>query len=202
MRLSETCFAGRTQWAPRCPRRRPSILRASKFREEVFRSIQTFRAGDVGALSKDAPKTSNGLLTEQSTRETILLSKQMYDDEDESGIAEIHFQTGHVGALIWLRQTRQDIGPAITQIDTEIPDACESPGKAKRPPDMYRKIVRFAKTHRRGISHTFPLLAIRVSNSPVVVAQLETVRLRRRGIWPAGQESQHFIAYCCPWRCE
>ena len=53
-----------------------------------------------------------------------------------------------MGALIWLRQTRQDIGFATTQIATQIVEECESPEKARQLANLYNKIVKFAKNRQ------------------------------------------------------
>merc|ERR1719158_1395931 len=54
-----------------------------------------------------------------------------------------------MGALIWLHQTRPDIGFATTQIAPPIAEACESSEKSVQIANPYNKIAKFAKNRQR-----------------------------------------------------
>ena len=68
-----------------------------------------------------------------------------------------------LGSLIWLQQTRPDIGFTITQIATKIVEACECSEKALKVANLYNKIARFAKNRRRKIRYAKFLSANRDS---------------------------------------
>ena len=96
-----------------------------------------------------------------------MLSQQMYADElPLMDISEYLSPTGvtnsdelkstskqRSGALIWLRQTRPDIGFTITQMATQIAEAFGSSEKARKIAQMYNKIVKFFKNYQRKISY-------------------------------------------------
>ena len=102
-------------------------------------------------------------MIELESPRSILLPRQMYADElpvmnvseyinhnritNPAGLKST-FKQG-LGSLIWLRQTRQDIGFAITQIATQIAEACDSADKAAQLDNLYNKIVKFVKNHQR-----------------------------------------------------
>ena len=141
------------------------------FRKEALRVIHTFRTGDVETLTKTSPIISTGMMIELDSPTSILLPQQMYADElpvmdvteyvSKSGITNAAglkstFKQG-LGALIWLHQTRPDIGFAVTQMATQIVEACESPEKAIQLARLYNKMVKFVKNHRRKIRYArFP----------------------------------------------
>ena len=54
-----------------------------------------------------------------------------------------------LGALIWLRRTRPDVGFAVAQIATQIAEAYETVEKAKNVVNLYIKIVCFVKNRKR-----------------------------------------------------
>ena len=141
-------------------------------RTEAARAIQTFRTGDVETLTTKSPITFTGLTIEMDSPDSILLSQQTCANDlplmtiseyvrgpriaNDAGLKTI-FKQG-LGALIWLHQTRPDIGFAITSIATRIAEACESPEKAMQLMNLYNKIVKFAQNHQRGIRYSsFPL---------------------------------------------
>ena len=55
-----------------------------------------------------------------------------------------------LGSLIWLHQTRPDIGYDITRIATEAVDACASVTLALQCNAIYNKTVRFLQTYARN----------------------------------------------------
>ena len=59
-----------------------------------------------------------------------------------------------VGALIWVHQTRPDIGFTITQMSTSSVAASKSVEEAKDLCRKYNKIVKFMKNHPRKIHYT------------------------------------------------
>ena len=138
------------------------------FRKEAITAIQTFRTGDVETLTSDHPIIFAGLLIEVVAQGWIQLSQEHYVNEMQlmniedyvsattiinPAMLKSTFKQG-LGSLIWLHQTRPDIGFAITQIATQIVDACESASKAKTLVALYNKIVKFAKNHPRKIVYT------------------------------------------------
>ena len=63
------------------------------------------------------------------------------------------FKQGMV-SLIWIYQTRADVGVAIPQMATQVAESCESATKAKALPNLYNKIVKFAKHRPRAITYS------------------------------------------------
>ena len=142
-----------------------------RFRKEAIAAIQTFRTGEIETLTTKQPIIFTGLLIELSQNSRIHLSQQQYVDEmqqmnidqyvDSTGVKQpamlkSTFKQG-LGSLIWLHQTRPDIGFTITQIATQIVEACESMTKAKALANLYNKIVKFVKNHQRKITYApFP----------------------------------------------
>ena len=135
------------------------------FRKEAIAAIQTFRTGDIETLKPDHPIIFTGLLLEVNHQGKINLSQEHYINElqlmdinlyvDSTSIRnpallKSTFKQG-LGSLIWLHQTRPDIGFTITQIATQIVEACESATKARTLAALYNKIVKFAKNHPRKI---------------------------------------------------
>ena len=141
------------------------------FRKEAYQAITTFRTGELETLTKTSPIIFTGMLLELDSPTSILLSQQMYAEElptmeiseyiqesrivNQAGLKST-FKQG-LGALIWLHQTRPDIGFTITQMATQIVEACESADKAIQLMRLYNKIVKFVKNHRRKIRYSaFP----------------------------------------------
>ena len=140
------------------------------FRKEALQAIHTFRTGEVEAVTKTTPIIFTGMLIELDSS-SILLSQQMYAGElpimdiaeylngdritNAAGLKST-FKQG-LGALIWLHQTRPDIGFTVTQMATQIVGACESAQKAIQLARIYNKIVKFVKNHRMKIRYSpFP----------------------------------------------
>ena len=134
-----------------------------RFRKEAISAIQTFRTGEIETLTQESPIIFTGLLIELTHNGRILLPQQQYVDEMQLMSIDTYIDSGGVthpallkstfkqgiGYLIWLHQTRPDIGFAITQIATSVVEACESPTKAKALANLYNKIIKFAKNHQR-----------------------------------------------------
>ena len=59
-----------------------------------------------------------------------------------------------VGALIWVHQTRPDIGFTITQMSTSSVAASKSVEEAKDLCRKYNEIAKFMKNHPRKIHYT------------------------------------------------
>ena len=139
----------------------------AQFRKDAIHAIQTFRTGEVETLTETTPIIFTGLLIEKEVSGTLLLSQQMYADElplmhiaeylgphgitNPAGLKST-FKQG-LGALIWLHQTRPDIGFTITQIATQIVEGCSSKEKATHVMNLYNKIVKFVKNHPRKIHY-------------------------------------------------
>ena len=142
-----------------------------RFRKEAIAAIQTFRTGEVETLTQKQHIIFTGLLIELNSDGKIHLSQQHYAEEMQHmnidsyvdstrviqpALLKSTFKQG-LGSLIWLHQTRPDIGFTITQIATQIVEACESPTKAKALANLYNKIVKFVKNHQRKITYApFP----------------------------------------------
>ena len=61
-----------------------------------------------------------------------------------------------LGALIWLHQTRPDIGWDITKIATDAVEACKQASKALEIMAVYNKTIKFVQNNRRKIKYTTP----------------------------------------------
>ena len=143
----------------------------STFRKEAIHAVKTFRTGELETVTPSTPIISTGLKIELDSSGTILLSQQMYADElPHMDVTEyIHlekivnsvglkstFKQG-IGALIWMHQTRPDIGFTITQMATQIAEACEGAEQAIQLARLHNKIVKFTKNHPRKIHYSrFP----------------------------------------------
>ena len=142
-----------------------------RFRKEAITAIQTFRTGEVETLTQKQHIIFTGLLIELTSERKIHLSQQHYADEMQHMNIDSYIDSTRVlqpallkstfkqglGSLIWLHQTRPDIGFTITQIATQIVEACESPTKARILANLYNKIVKFVKNHQRKITYApFP----------------------------------------------
>ena len=142
-----------------------------RFRKEAIAAIQTFRTGEVETLTVNQPIIFTGLLIEQANNGRINLSQQHYAEElklmevdnyvdstriTQPAVLKSTFKQA-LGSLIWLHQTRPDIGFTITQLATQIVEACESVTKARALAGIYNKIVKFVKNHPRKIVYApFP----------------------------------------------
>ena len=58
-----------------------------------------------------------------------------------------------LGAMIWIRQTRPDVGFIITHLATTLVESCVDASKARRWMQQYNKLVRFAQSHNREIAY-------------------------------------------------
>ena len=142
-----------------------------RFRKEAISAIQTFSTGEVETATQEQSITFAGLLIEMAQAGRIHLSQQHYAEElklmeidkytdsqriTQPALLRSTFKQA-LGSLIWLHRTRPDIGFTITQIATQIVEACESVTKAKTLAGIYNKIVKFAKSHPpKDNLRTFP----------------------------------------------
>ena len=132
--------------------------------------LRTFRAGDTEKLSAKENITPTGMLMERGAGSPwdIILSQHHYamdlqcigqfathgSIKGASKLRTVFRQA--LGALIWLRQTRPDIGYDIAKIATVDVEAFQDAGKALPIMQLYNKTVRFVKNYSREI-HYSPL---------------------------------------------
>ena len=134
--------------------------------------IRTFRAGDIESLTAKSPIIFTGLLIERRRDGAITLSKTHNADELKK-IAPTDFinnnnneikDTGKLrtsirqalGSLIWLHQTRPDVGYDVTRIATEAVAACATATLALQSIALYNKTVRSVQTYARKIAYAAP----------------------------------------------
>ena len=129
--------------------------------------LRTYRSGEIEYLTEKSPIMFTGLLIEKRHDGAITLSQTHNDDE----LIEIHpadfalnNQIGDagklrtalrqaLGSLIWLHQTRPDIGYDIARIATEAVAACTAPNLALQCVALCNKTVRFAQIYARKIAY-------------------------------------------------
>ena len=129
-------------------------------------AIQTFRTGEVETLSSSRQIAFTGILIELEDNGKIHLPRRHYVDAmqlmDINGYIDSNAAKKHAilkstfkkgtGSLIWLHQTLPDIGFTISQIATQIVEACDSPPDEKLSGGLYSKIVKFVKNRPREIA--------------------------------------------------
>ena len=112
---------------------------------ESKRSTENTSNRRTGNSDGEDPIAPTGLLIELIRDGTVVLSQEPYirelpkmdaesriDNEkvrNPSGLRSTFRQA--IGALIWVRQTRPDIGYTITSMPTSSVEACKSPGTAR-----------------------------------------------------------------------
>ena len=133
--------------------------------EEILR---TFRAGDTEHLTLTNPIIFTGLLIELSPNMSISLSQNQYAaDLPKIDVAEFLKNDSIIdakllrtalrqalGSLIWLHQTRPDIGYDITRLATDAALAVTDPALALQCINLYNKTVRFVQSYNRKIVYT------------------------------------------------
>ena len=129
-------------------------------------AMRTCRAGGTGKLTPPTPIAFTGLLIESTKDGSITLSQPQYaKDLNEIEMTDyvvkgrildpakfrIAVRQG-LGALIWLRQTRPDIGFDITKLATDAVAAATGPELGKKIIILYNKIIRFAQLYDRKLT--------------------------------------------------
>ena len=136
----------------------------------VENALRTFRAGDAEHLAPENPIVFTCLCIEKCLGGAITLSQTQYaQDLKKINMGEHRFQGKIVcakalrttpfqglGALIWLHQTRPDIGYDIPKLSTDDVAACADPLLARASVNLYSKTVRFVNNYPRKI--TYPSL--------------------------------------------
>ena len=132
--------------------------------------LRTYRAGDMEKLAYQSPIISDGILLGRPDLHSwnILLSQSHYDKELQKSDAAQFAQQGKIpnaqklrtalrqvlGALIWLHQSRTDIGYDITKIATDSVAAFAEVGTALETLMIYNRTVRFANDYGRKILYS------------------------------------------------
>ena len=132
----------------------PLFLGTAQFRKEAHDSPHTARTGGaVENPTAEKPIIRTALLPELSESGRIHLYQKHYLGEVQMVDAPSYVGSNcatlpkllkttpklRLGPLIRVHQTRPDIGFAITQIATQIGEACESPTKSKTLGNLYKK---------------------------------------------------------------
>ena len=130
--------------------------------------LRTFRAGETEKLTEKTPIVFTGLLVERLNNGAISLSQSQYASELKKMDPDLYIKQGKVlgqgkfrtalrqglGALIWLHQTRPDIGFDITKLATDAVEAVTDAELGKKIILLYNKIVRFVQQYDRKILFT------------------------------------------------
>ena len=133
-------------------------------------ALRTFRAGETEKLTPKTPIVFTGLLLEKTITGEISLSQTQYAADLKKMDSSLYVSNGKIldsgklrtalrqglGALIWLHQTRPDVGFDITKMATDAVEAVTDPVLALKIIALYNKIVRFAQLHQRKIIYSNP----------------------------------------------
>ena len=139
----------------------PSFLRGAE------RIITAFRAGDAETLQPGKPVISLGLKLEIDLNHISSLSQRHYVAELSKIDTNEYVKQGAIidkadhrttlrqalGALIWVHQTRPDIGFNITKIATDAVDACLDADLATEIILLRNKTIRFLGNFPRAIRY-------------------------------------------------
>ena len=143
------------------------ITGTSKFIQDAVRIISTFKIGEVEELSVSHEITYLGLQLRMTKDGSVYLSQCAYiNDLMQMDIKEYlskdkivapqllksTFRQG-LGTMIWIHQTRPDVGFIITQLATTLVESCMDASKARRWMQQYNKLVRFTQSHNRAIAY-------------------------------------------------
>ena len=134
----------------------------------VENALRTFRAGDTERLNPETPIVFNGPLIGKFLGGAITLSQTQYARDLRKINLDKHAAHGKIfcakelrttlrqglGAPIWLRQTRPDIGYDIAKLDTDALADCDDALLARAAINLYNKTVRFANNYTRKITYS------------------------------------------------
>ena len=129
------------------------------FLAETEKILRTFRAGETECLTPKTPIIFLGLLIEMRDTGVITLSQTRYEKDLPKLDPALYIKAGKVidgkefrttmrqalGALIWLHQTRPDVGFDITKIATDAVPARGNGDLAWKLILLYNKTIRYIK---------------------------------------------------------
>ena len=149
------------------------ITGTAQFIQDAVRIISTFKTGAVEELSVTHGITYLGLQLRTVTDGSVYSSQSDYvrdliqmdikeylpgDKIVAPQLLKSTFRQG-IGAMIWIHQTRPDVGFIITHLATTLVESCVGASKARRWMQQYNKLVRFP-SHITGKLRTFRRIAI------------------------------------------
>lgn len=140
---------------------------ASDFARSLITALGNFHIGELAPLSFDSPITPNGVFIEKCHKRTLLSSQKprvaefpkMYlghyvrrnqivkEDELRST-----YRKG-LRSIIWIRQTRPDVGYSIAKMATDIPSARKNSARCLQLARDYIKIFKFLVNHHMEIHY-------------------------------------------------
>ena len=143
------------------------ITGTSQFIKDAVRIITTFKTGVVEELSISHGITYLGLQLRTINDGAVYLSQSAYIRElirmdikeylPNDKIVSPHllkstFRQG-LGTMIWIHQTRPEVGFIITSLATTLVESCLDSPNARMWMQQYNKLVRFAQTNNREIAY-------------------------------------------------
>ena len=132
---------------------------ATEFLSLIKRIVSQFRVGETQVLTENESLTFTGLDIQKGPSKSLVLSQETYAKDlpimditqyvTQKGLRNVSelkstFRQG-VGSLIWIHQTRPDVGFSIAKLATDLIQACEDAGKADKWCKAYNKAIRFIK---------------------------------------------------------
>ena len=141
-----------------------------EFLGRVESAIKQFRIGGIEILSLEKKVIFTGLEIQLSENKSIVASQKQYISElptmgisqyvNQDKIANVKdlqstFRQG-LGGLIWIHQSRPDVGYLIAKMATDLITACADAKKAVALGKLYNKIARFLKNRPIEIKYAPP----------------------------------------------
>ena len=136
----------------------------------VESAIKQFRIGGIGKLTQEKGSIFTGLEIQLNVTNRVALSRKQYVSElptmdisqymnrpQLANVKDLQSTARQgLGALIWVHQSRPDVGFLITKIATDLMTACADRQKAIRLAKLYNKTVRYLKMHASEIHYVPP----------------------------------------------
>ena len=139
-----------------------------QFMQQTESILRTFRAGTTELLTPDKPIAFLGIKLERSEDMSVWISQTHYiDDMPKMNLSDCLSDHGQIidvkqyrtavkqalGSLIWIHQTRPDIGFNITKLATDAVKSCTSGDLARKLISLYNKTLRYLRNHGRKIRY-------------------------------------------------